>query len=223
MAQVPTPPFSFPPAPCIVSHIVRPLFHLANLKEELVRFQLSAEPASSLHRLRLLMCGCVYLPWSVFGLPKFLTCLSPVLVQWQRWAYMGRNQGRAHKYLKLCALLQKRQSQKALLHYLRHKELVFVNSYQLGWQHYSCNKRYNMNYTVFFSLHYLIPSRFWAAGEGSGKKELVATRLPFAICTPAQVLQKGYWLSNNSSPQQAPAAVHWTQLTSLSLKQESQC
>lgn len=80
-----------------------------------------------------------------------------------------------------------------------------------------------MNYTVFFSLHYLIPSRFWAAGEGYGKKELVATRLAFALCTPAQVLQKGYWLSNNSSPQQAPAAVHWTQLTSLSLKQESQC
>lgn len=74
----------------------------------------------------------------------------------------------------MCSAAEKktRQSQKAqaLLHYLRHEDLVFVNSYQLGLQHYSYKKRYNMNYIVFFSLQHLIPSGFWVAGEGSEKK-----------------------------------------------------
>lgn len=84
-----------------------------------------------------------------------------------------------------------RQSQKALLHYLGHEELIFFNSYQLGLQRYSYNKKYNMNYTVFFSLQYLIPSRFWAAGEGSGKMTK-ASLLPIGFHLPYAHLHM-YW------------------------------
>lgn len=109
------------PLPLALSPIImRPLFHLANLKEILGRGgggQLSAGSTNSLHKLRLwLMSDCVFLPCSVFGLPRFLTCLCPaagraVLCNGTGRVTWAETQGRAHKYwhrLTLCALLQKK-------------------------------------------------------------------------------------------------------------------
>lgn len=118
----------------------------------------------------------------------------------------------------LCCRKKTRQSQKALLHYLRHEELVFVNSYQLGLQHYSYNKRYNMNYTVVFSLQHLIPSGFWVAGEKKTKASLLpGFHLPFAhlhmvwrIIICFQILAV---LPSRLQQQ------HWTQPTSQSLNE----
>lgn len=80
------------------------------------------------------MHDSVNLACSVFGLTRFLNCLNPaagtaVLVQ--RQDYMGRNI-REGTYIPTCTkaahsaaeMQHQRQSEKALLHYLRHKELV---------------------------------------------------------------------------------------------------
>lgn len=78
-----------------------------------------------------------------------------------------------------------------------------------------------MNYTVFFSLQYLIPSRFWAVGEGSGKMTKasllpVGFHLPYAHLHMYWRMVTGYQIIVVLSRLQQQQ--HWTQLTSLSLK-----
>lgn len=115
-AQVPTVPFQLSPCPLHYlpeswSHCFTWLIWRKKMQGEAILLLLN-QPAPSKGWEWQLMCDCVYLPCSVFGLLRFLTCLYPAagragLVQCKGGVPWAETQGRAHKYwhtLKLCSV-----------------------------------------------------------------------------------------------------------------------